>query len=361
MKSLNKIFLLTGLLSLLFAACKNDPELTQLQPVSFASGITASVSAVVITAESESSTLITFNWAEVKYPVDAPVTYSLQVDVPADTIGATPWSNAKEILAGENIFTRAVMGSDLNTIAKDLGLEPGVPGILVIRTKSYLDREAYSSPVSITVTPYQAAASYPSLYVPGDYQGWNPANAPSIVSVKSNNVYEGYIYIPAGGTMQFKLTAQPDWTPMAYGDGGNGVLIEANYSGGNFNAPSEGYYELTADLNTMTYTVTKTTWSILGDATPGGWDTDTELSYDPAKNVWEVKADLKPGSFKFRANKAWVIDFGLDSEGKLAYSDHPVFGYDSSIVNIGVSTSGNYTITLDLHNPGNYTYKLKKN
>ena len=362
MKTIIKI--LCGIIPLLcvLAACQDDPELTTLQEVSFGSTITASGQNVVLSEDNEATEVISFSWKEVNYPVKAPVSYSVQIDVPADTTGASPWANAREIPAGDNVLTKSFMGAELNAVAKELGLEAGKPGVIVVRAKAFLDRAAYSEPVTVTVTPFQTVIDLPSLYVPGDYQGWNPAAAPKIVSAKSDGVYEGYIYIPAGGTLQFKLTAQPDWTPMAYGDGGDGTLIEANYSGGNFTAPSEGCYNLTADLNTMRYTVNRTTWSIIGDATPGGWGNDTQLAYDPSRKVWEVTADMSAnGSFKFRANNAWVIDFGVNAEGKLAYADHPVFGYDAAVSNITVPSSGNYTITLDLQTAGDYKYKLKKN
>jgi len=67
------------------------------------------------------------------------------------------------------------------------------------------------------------------------------------------------------------------------------------------------------------------------------------------------------GSFKFRANNAWKIDFGIDATGKLGYVDNPLFPYNGKLSNLTVPSDGNYTITLDLHVPGQYSYKLKKN
>ena len=346
----------------LFTACKKEPVLTTLQEVSFTSGITASTKSVTLAESKNDENVIAFNWPAVTYPVKSPVTYTLQIDIPADTLGASAWANAKSFEVGEDILTKAIQGKNLNTMALDLGIKPDESGTLVARIKSYLDREAYSGAVAFTVTPFKIFSGFPALWVPGDYQGWNPAAAPTIVSVKSDKLYEGYIYIPAGGSNLFKFTAQPAWEPMAYGDGGSGVLIEANFSGGNFTAPSDGYYNLTADLNNMVYTVTKTTWGILGDATPGGWDTDTQMNYDAVNKVWTVTADMKSGaSFKFRANNAWIIDFAINSNGKLMYADHPVLGYTPDLNNLTVPETGNYTITLDLHDANNYTYKLKKN
>jgi hypothetical protein len=44
-----------------------------------------------------------------------------------------------------------------------------------------------------TVTPEKV---YSLLYVPGDYQGWNPATAPTLGSVNDDGSYDGYINIP---------------------------------------------------------------------------------------------------------------------------------------------------------------------
>jgi hypothetical protein len=97
--------------------------------------------------------------------------------------------------------------------------------------------------------------------------------------------------------------------PTSYGDG-NGDVIVANYAGGNFKAPSDGYYLFSVNLKTMKYLLMKTTWGMIGGATPGGWDKDTPLNYNPSTQSWSVTADMKAsGSFKFRANNAWQLDF----------------------------------------------------
>lgn len=355
------INLYTGLFLLLtfMVGCNEDPTLTVLRNVSFTEVPNASADVLVLNPDNASDEALTLNWTPVDYYIAAPVTYSVQFTAAADTAN---WSNSVTVIAGEDVLTKSFTQEELNDISQHLGFEPAVSTPLIMRVKSYVDRNAFSSPLVVQVTPYKVFTMYPSLWVPGDYQGWNPGAAPRITSPSDNKLYEGYINIPAGGSNQFKFTAQPDWEPMAYGDGGDGVLIEANYAGGNFTAPSDGYYNLTADLNGMTYTVTKTTWGIIGDATPGGWDTDTQLTFDPAENVWKVTADMtNAGSFKFRANNAWEIDFGIDSEGKLKYADHPVFGYTPDLNNLTVPETGNYTIILDLSDAGNYTYRLIKN
>ena len=46
---------------------------------------------------------------------------------------------------------------------------------------------------------------------------------------------------------------------------------------------------------------------------------------------------------------------------KLANANHPAYPYDATVQNITVPSTANYTITLDLSNPGNFSYRLKRN
>ena len=197
------------------------------------------------------------------------------------------------------------------------------------------------------------------LYVPGAYQDWKPAVAPQIGAVAGSKArFEGYVNITGTGEQAFKFTDAPDWTHTNYGNAGGNKLDPDGQAGG-LTAPAGGYYELTADIDKRTWTATKTTWSVIGNATPGGWEKDTPMTYDPAKQVWTVTLALKAdGSFKFRANNAWKIDFGLDSNGKLQYVDNPFFDYNPSIKDFTVPDDGNYTLTLDLHVPGKYMYSV---
>ncbi|MET3126618.1 hypothetical protein ABID42_001720 [Arcicella rosea] len=352
---------LAFLLVFFLVSCQEEAELTILKAVNFTNLPTASANTIQLTQAKDNETVITFSWAKVDYPVQAPVTYTLQFDIASDTIGAKAWANAISIEAGEDVLNKSILGKDLNKMATDLGLTPNEQGSLVVRVQSYLDRAAFSKAIPVKITPYKVFTGYPSLWVAGDYQGWNVNVAPKLVSVNSDGIYEGYIYIPAGGTNEFKLYAQADWSPTSYGDDGNGNVIIANYAGGNFKAPSDGYYLFSVNLKTMKYLLIKTTWGIIGGATPGGWDADTKLNYNPSTQNWSATADMKAnGSFKFRANNAWQIDFGLNASGTLGYANHPWLTYIDQ-PQFTVPQDGNYTITLDLHEAGNYTYKIKKN
>jgi len=342
-----------------FSACNEDPELTVLEKVSFSGPITVTPDQVAITEADSTTDIVHISWPAVDYFREVPVTYSIQLTTADDV---TTWAKAYEVAVGVNLLSTALTGNQLNTILLDyLALIPDEEAEIAIRVKSYVDRAAYSESVTIKVTPFQLVAHFPSLWVAGDYQGWNISTARTIVSVLDDGIYEGYIFIPPGGTNEFKLYAQQDWGPVSYGTNNDGNIYEANFAGANFKAPSDGYYLLAVNLNTMTYLLIKTTWGLIGSATPGAWTTDTQLTYDETTQAWSTTAQLTTGgSFKFRANNAWQLDFGIDAEAKLIYANHPWIVYVDQ-PQLSVSESGSYSIILDLHVPGNYTYQLKKN
>ncbi|MFA9393027.1 MAG: SusE domain-containing protein [Prolixibacteraceae bacterium] len=372
MKTIIKKYWTLGLMLLALTACNQDPELTVLGDINFPAEIEISSSDLVITESNLNDDILIVNWSEVDYLIGAPVDYTVQFSTPNDTVGANAWGNAKSVKAGTDVLTKTFKAKDLNKYALAFGLEANVQGKIVVRVKSYVDRDAFSTPKTINFTPYEKVVvdpepdpepepTMPSLWVPGDFQGWDPATAPHIAD-RGTGIYEGYINIPDGGTNEFKLTPQAAWTPTAYGSTEAGKLIEANDAGNNIVAPGPGYYMLTANLDAMSYSITKTEWGIIGDATLGGWDTDTPMVYDAVTRVWKVTTDMSAaGSFKFRANNAWIIDFGVDANGKMMYADHPVLGYTADLNNLTVPEAGNYTITLDLHDPENYSYVLHLN
>jgi hypothetical protein len=351
-------------LIILMSACKKEGVLTAMEDVIFpSSSFTASVTNIVLTEENQNEELIRFNWGEVKYPIAAPVTYSLQITTPADTLSETPWANMYSIQGGEDVLTKSLTGKVLNEMAAGLDLVPNESNTIVVRVRSYMDREAYSKVITLSITPYKVITDFPSLWIAGDFQGWDIGNAVKISSFREEGIYEGYINI-TGATNEFKSYTFKEWDSQSYGAGVDpNTLIVANYAGANFIVPENGVYNIIVDLNTMTYLFTKVTWGILGDATPGGWDNDTPLIYDPVTNLWTVTADMKAGGFKFRANNDWKLDFGVNAEGKFANANHPHTGYtyDGSFDLITVPSTGNYTITLDLSEPGNFNYRLKKN
>ena len=190
---------------------------------------------------------------------------------------------------------------------------------------------------------------YGLLWVPGDYQGWNPGSAPTLGSPNNDGVYESYINIPAGGSNQFKFTSQADFNGTNYGAGaGAGTL---STSGGNLSVPSAGFYKINANTGALTWSATKVTWSLIGSFAASNWNNDISMTYD-AGNKWWIGTITVTATdeFKFRANNNWTLNYGdTGADGSLEE------GGD----NIKNLTPGTHTITLFLNNSGYYTYRIQ--
>lgn len=185
------------------------------------------------------------------------------------------------------------------------------------------------------------------LYVPGGHQGWNPGAAPFVYNRNFDMKFDGYVYFSAGN--EFKFTSQPNWDGINYGNGGEGILSDDG-GAGNLSVAEDGYYRLSVDLSgsPYTYSAVKTEWGLIGDATAGGWDNSTAMTYNADTKLWTVVTNLEAGkSFKFRANNAWEIN--LDGA-----ADNLSYNGD----NIEVTTGGKYLISLDLSNPEAYKFTM---
>jgi hypothetical protein len=197
-----------------------------------------------------------------------------------------------------------------------------------------------------SVTPVKL---YDLLYVPGDYQGWDPSTAPSMASVNADGSYDGYVSIT--NTNGFKLTNAPDWNHTNYGDpAGNGESGVLNAGGGNnLNVAAAGYYHLVASTTGLTWSATAMTWGLIGDF--NGWSTDVPMTYNSTSGVWTgVITAAADGGFKVRANGAWDLSYGTGGQANSLTSDNGS--------NIPI-TAGTHTITMDLHIPGYYTYSIQ--
>jgi hypothetical protein len=247
---------------------------------------------------------------------------------------------------GTTFIVRASIGGGMDPFKQ--GVDGGWGGLRT--TKQFVGKFWNLALLKSAQAPQQTAA-YPVIYVPGGYQktagysagDWDPANAPRLASVKSDNKYEGYIYLAADA--EFKFTAGPNWDLNWGDDGANGTL-EVN--GANIKATT-GFYKINVDLNTKTYTVVKTTWAIIGSGTVGGWNSETAMTFNATTRVWSVITDLSKNEIKFRANNGWDINLGDDgANGTL----------ENGGANIAIPATGKYEIKLNLGTP-DYLYSIE--
>ena len=179
-------------------------------------------------------------------------------------------------------------------------------------------------------------AEYDYVYIAGTADGWS-GNGGKLASVKDANDYYGFI----NATGEFKIQKNQGSWATNWG-GSNGTLVA-----GGANIQANGFVYVNANIGNMTYSVTPiTSMGVIGDATPGGWETETALTYNAETGAWEGTVTFTTGEFKFRANESWAINFGgaldnLTLEGS----------------NLEVE-AGTYNVVLTLVCPGEYTATL---
>ena len=193
-------------------------------------------------------------------------------------------------------------------------------------------------------------SQYGLLYVPGNYQGWDPASAPKLGSPNNDGKFEGYLNLPAG---EFKFTPGPTWD-NAFGDGGGGTLIPGG--GGNLSVPAAGYYHLVVNTTDNTWSATPTTWSLIGGFAASGWANDIPMTYNSSENRWVGTITTADGDqFKFRANNDWGLNYGDDGQGNLKVNGANI----GDPAHSAPVPAGTHTVILYLNNSGYFTYSIQ--
>ena len=338
-KYINKLLLLGGLL-FMGASCESGAELTTLASVNFPSQITVSSNTLVLNEDTAEDQILLVSWPSVSFPIEASVTYALQFDVVADTTGSTAWQKAKRVEVGTDVLCKTLIGRDLNKIATDLGLQIDKEGKLVVRVEAAMDHKIYSKSVTINITPYEKSVVFGEIYMPGSYQGeWNVETAAALTAIQKG-VYQGYMTVPAGAGLEFKLNNERNWAQFYGAGSANGDI--KNGSTKDFLLPGAGSYQIKANLNTSKWTATPYSWGIVGDATAGSWDNSTPMNYDHQTKTWKITVNLVPGNVKFRLNNSWTINYGpKNTTDGLVYLDDQGSHY--------VGEGGTYEITLQIN------------
>lgn len=324
--------MLASLLMLSGVACKKDGTLVVARPAS-AVNLTASQQTIVLNEDQGETKALDLSWNKADFGYAASINYFLQVSY-KDSI-FKKFSSVGLGSATSTSFTTAA----LNTLLAAAKYPPAVSGDVMFRVLAEVADSlyAFSDTLTLTITPYLAkrVIDYPALYVPGDYQGWDPASetASRLFSVADNGAYEGYVNFTSD-TNYFKLTPVPEWKDD-YGAAGKGKIAQP---GENIELDTSGYCLIKVDIKKLTWSATVNNWGIIGDAAAGWGDADDIMfDFDPETQVLTKTVALKAGGLKLRANHKWDLSIG----------DGAQYGGE----NIAITEAGTYLITLDLRVP----------
>jgi len=188
----------------------------------------------------------------------------------------------------------------------------------------------YKINVDAAAMTYTAVATTWGVIGSASPKGWDDETP--LTYNPATKTWIGSVRLTAG---EFKFRANHSWD-FNYGSSTKDANLNAG--GDNIAVTVASDYAFTLDLSKPNaYKYNANRWGVIGDATPGGWDNDTNMTWDATKKVFTITLDLKSaGAFKFRANDGWDLNLGGSLGALSAGGD-----------NIGVPANGNYTITLD--------------
>ncbi|MDO5510057.1 MAG: SusE domain-containing protein [Weeksellaceae bacterium] len=323
------------------------------------------------------NTALTLVWQPTDYTTPTQVNYQLEASSTAD------FSDEVEVITTQTSRTYSFTTSALNNLALNLGYNANEPAEIFFRVISSIGTEQYqavaSNVVSVTVTPY-ASYTFMNFYLVGNatMAGWNPNNNnPALFRDPINELlftFTGYFQNISPGSMdegRFKVLEvlgqwQPQWgvtapegsDPAASGGAIAGNPATQSNDPGRFGVPAPGYYTFTFDRGNLTYSLvpyeagatapTYSTIGFIGDATPGGWDTDTDMMQSPIDpHLWYLpNVTLGNGDIKFRADNDWADNWGSDTPWSgVATPGGPNIPVVSGTYNIWFTDlTGHYTI-----------------
>lgn len=350
-----------------FVSCNDDTDPVLPQYKASVLNHPANDTLYVLKQADAAETVLTLDWTAYKQTdlLVGPATYWVQVDVVgnnfsmAQTLIQVPGVTAD---TESSNYTASFKVEDINKVlVNNLHLTPdsisNVEFRVITHVGNILVESSASNVFKARFVPYKALDT-PVLYIIGDgLVGWDNSvgaigkdlqvffgNSNQDVST-GKYTYTGYF--KKGGGLKL-VTKAGDWD-SAYGSDSEGTLVAKG--GGNISAPAaDGYYTFSVDLKALTYSfkayaegATATTYNklgVIGSATAGGWDADTQMT-QATPHVWIVKGiNLTAAEIKFRANQAWDVSWGGNS------SDLP-FGISNSGDNIAIEKADSYFISFN--------------
>ena len=344
MKKLKYILIL--LLSISFWSCEDDDADITILPSETVEGIAILNTPAVVDFEitettdavegNENDFATTFSWNTVTGNYNGTILYLLEMDVkgnnfkngvyvPLSSEGTTELS--KEISNNDLNLAVNKINDQLVTSGSALAVNFSTATEFDLRVVSVADvskNKIISEPITISVNAYEKIVVIePELFIVGSVQSyygtsnWSPETGLEMryIGDGTTKVFEAYLKANTDDIFKF-ISNQAVWDDVVgnYGtiDGAqDGNLLNSGDSG-NLEISEKGNYYVQVDIDNLTYKLVKMQWGIIGNATPGSWDSETPMTYDFNTNTWEITTTLTDGEVKFRSKNTGAEVYGDD-------------------------------------------------
>jgi hypothetical protein len=363
MKKIIWIYIAVIALGVFALSCDNVEPTPQFVKTNTQITATPSTTAVAPVASDSLEDVISFSWNDPGYAIG--------LEKSKFTIRVGPsGKNFSTFLNKEftGALSGALLGKELNGIALRFGGLVGQPiplDVVVVASQSNNNEPIISNVMPITVTPYgdlMIKPSATSVVLSG--------NKPSDVAL---TLTWSSAFVGFKGVKAYQLQHAKGGTDFALPTTTDVTAFSQSYTHFNLNKVALAYgipplttgnvdfrIKATNELGTVLYsnvvTVAISTYvafnsiGIIGDATPGGWPTDTDM-YRPDTDKpteWRVRVYLVGGKeAKFRAEDSWTDNWGA--------TGFPSGTGTQNGSNIPISTTGYYQVDFNAAT-GAYTF-----
>ncbi len=275
--------------------------------------------AKILTPETALEVYEKFEWSKADYGVQLPTNYILAVDT-SDAF------TSPVVLGTGAVTSMEVTVEEFNNALLKLGLPGFTESSVKVRALSVVTGgdidTLHSNSITRTVTTYQdsdcgdfCTIGLIGSATPGD---WGTDTDMRIADPErvDLNTWTLTVFLKGGGEVKFRASDdwEVNWGSSDYPTG------TGEQNGANIPIPNDGYYKIVFNDQTGEYTFTPiatkdfTTIGVIGTATPGGWDSDTDLTQDATNShIWTGEITLTDGEAKFRAENDWADNWGNDT------------------------------------------------
>ncbi len=334
---MKRIYFYTLLLGLLaFVSCAEDTTSPVLKLQKAAEFQALSQTQFAFTKDNATTAFPTIAWDKVDYGVATPVMYDVTL---------TNNGNSKSVSLGETGDAKLnFTNGEMNAFMAKIGGYPGKTYdftiSLVSKSNNYTTDPATNTLTFKATTYDPKAVSWKFAYVAVGYPDWDYTTAYLLGDPDDTGAYRGYADFAADGAT------------YAIIDGSDVSKVLASGK-----TTKKGFCEITIDADGTFNATDPIKWGVIGDATSGGWSTETAMEYDADTRLWTVVTSMLDKEYKFRGNNNWDINYGAVSKDVQAELTGDL---KAGGENIKVAKEHAYIITLSLADAGKYTYSMEE-
>ena len=349
----------------------NAGEVYSASPVAFKvyvyddavpSVVSPAVEAIVLDKDTPAAEVALLSWTEARLVYGEDVTYNVALKVgETETVLATGLYDTSYSMTVDALNEAVVAAGGAEDAKVDVSF-------VVYACCPSIPEGVVSNVVKIAVTTYVATFSE-QYYMPGSYQGWNPATAAVLVHSKNTKgLYQGFVDLSTadGSDVEFKFSPVPRWE----GDFGFSDVTVTTYAekyaaatakttaSDNIKVPSGFYYiKLNKKFNTLDM-VQLDYLELIGGFSGdyAGWGKGLKMTWDAVAKTWTATEDIEVVNgteFKIRFNSDWTYSFGTDMADVEFGGGNMVFGKNDATYRmiLNASTSDFSINAVDVNMP----------